>query len=297
MQFLYQLIGDLDSIPENQSVPQYLIAQVFKAFRKSKVRRPDIFILHGPAYSKTLSTVENFAFCEQMFVSALDYGDLELAKKYLDVLVVQFPESSRVKRLQGMQAEASGEYDVAIMTYDAILEANPSNILVMKRKVAALKSQGKIKLAVEALHEIVKVFQSDTASWLELAEIHLSLCDYQSAAYCFEEIILVTPTSAPIYCRLAEALYTLGGAENLIKARQYYSISLVHQKAHNNNRALYGLTATCREILSPQNKKLPEGEADVTAALLAWSVDQLKLQRASNSSDISRLVADVLSTS
>lgn len=46
-------------------------------------------------------------------------------------------------------------------------------------QVAALRSQGKNKLAVEALHAIVTMFQADTASWLELADLHLSLCDYQ----------------------------------------------------------------------------------------------------------------------
>lgn len=42
-----------------------------------------------------------------------------------------------------------------------------------------MRSQGKHKLAVEALHDIVKVYQGDSASWLELADIHMSLCDYQ----------------------------------------------------------------------------------------------------------------------
>jgi hypothetical protein len=46
-------------------------------------------------------------------------------------------------------------------------------------QVAALRSQGKHKQAIEALHDVVKVFQSDTTSWLELADLHLSLCDYQ----------------------------------------------------------------------------------------------------------------------
>ena len=45
--------------------------------------------------------------------------------------------------------------------------------------MAALRSQGKNKQAVEALHAIVTVFQADLPSWLELADIHLCLCDYQ----------------------------------------------------------------------------------------------------------------------
>jgi tetratricopeptide (TPR) repeat protein len=136
--------------------------------------------------------------------------------------------------------------------YDEILEENPVNLLVLKRRVrrgtiihsfihlcicvraaghkqlivsttyllyrlscsvrqvAALRSQGKLKAAIEALHEVVRVFPGDAASWLELADLHLGLCDYQAAAFCCEEVLLIKPTSAPVHCRLAETLYTLG---------------------------------------------------------------------------------------
>ena len=123
----------------------------------------------------------------------------------------------------------AGDYDAAIQLYDDILKENKANLIVMKRKVmvrygnkecfirsscydqvAALRSQGKNVLAVEALHDIVKVFQSDAPSWLELADIHLSLCDYQSAAFCYEEVVLLMPSNAPMYIRLAETLYTIG---------------------------------------------------------------------------------------
>lgn len=39
-----------------------------------------------------------------------------------------------------------------------------------------------MKAAVECLHDIVRLFQSDNSSWMELADIHLSLCDYQVSA-------------------------------------------------------------------------------------------------------------------
>ena len=52
---------------------------------------------------------EEYAFYEQIFTGALDYGDLELARVHLDLLKKQFAESSRVKRLEGMMAEAAGD--------------------------------------------------------------------------------------------------------------------------------------------------------------------------------------------
>jgi hypothetical protein len=52
--------------------------------------------------------VAEFAFYEQIFIGALDHGDLELAQRHLALLVAQFPDSSRVQRLEGMLAESRG---------------------------------------------------------------------------------------------------------------------------------------------------------------------------------------------
>lgn len=55
-----------------------------------------------------LSPSPEFAFYEQIFVGALDHGDFELARRHLALLAAQFPESSRVQRLEGMLAESRG---------------------------------------------------------------------------------------------------------------------------------------------------------------------------------------------
>jgi ER membrane protein complex subunit 2 len=149
-----------------------------------------------------------YGYYENIFIAALDHGDLDTADKYLQILVNRFPQSSRVKRLLGMAEEAQGQniveflflthgpgdYVGALKIYDEILVETPTNLPVLKRKVsvsissssdpllrqvAVHRAQGNMKSAVEALHEIVKLYQSDSSSWLELAEIHLMLCDYQ----------------------------------------------------------------------------------------------------------------------
>lgn len=35
-----------------------------------------------------------------------------------------------------------------------------------------------MKSAVEALHDILKIYHTDLSSWLELADIHLAISDY-----------------------------------------------------------------------------------------------------------------------
>jgi hypothetical protein len=52
--------------------------------------------------------VAEFAFYERIFIGALDHGNLGLAQEYLTMLIEQFPDSSRVQRLEGMMAEAEG---------------------------------------------------------------------------------------------------------------------------------------------------------------------------------------------
>lgn len=49
-----------------------------------------------------------FTLYETVFMAALDYGDDVLAAKCLQVLVKQFPGSSRVKRLLAMSEESKG---------------------------------------------------------------------------------------------------------------------------------------------------------------------------------------------
>lgn len=46
---------------------------------------------------------------EQMAVAALDSGKIDLADVYVNKLVKQFPDSLRVKRLEGMVMEYEGD--------------------------------------------------------------------------------------------------------------------------------------------------------------------------------------------
>jgi hypothetical protein len=46
---------------------------------------------------------------EQLVIAALDIGNIGLADEYLSKLVAKFPDSIRVKRLEGMIMEFEGE--------------------------------------------------------------------------------------------------------------------------------------------------------------------------------------------
>lgn len=63
-----------------------------------------------------------------------------------------------------MQLEQRGEFAKALALYDELLEANPANALVLKRKIAVLKAQKKTADVVTALNEFLRSFGTDQAA-------------------------------------------------------------------------------------------------------------------------------------
>jgi tetratricopeptide (TPR) repeat protein len=68
-------------------------------------------------------------------VAALETGDESTAKTCITFLKKKFPKSGRVKRLDGLLLEADGKFEEASEVYEELLKENPSNLLIMKRKV------------------------------------------------------------------------------------------------------------------------------------------------------------------
>lgn len=90
-----------------------------------------------------------------------------------------------------------------------------------------------------------------------------------------EEVILLNPTTACYHTRLAEILYTIGDVASLLKSRKHYSISLNQSAPRVNTRALYGLTMTCRALLS-LSKKLPPNEEEISREFQIWVEEKLR---------------------
>ena len=72
---------------------------------------------------------------EQVFVAALETGDEKTADFHLDQIFKRFPKSERSRKLLGMNNEFKQNFKEALEIYDQILQENPANIQVMKRKV------------------------------------------------------------------------------------------------------------------------------------------------------------------
>ena len=221
---------------------------------------------------------ELWSVYEQTLLAALAAHDDALADACAEALDARFGDSTRVKRLLAMRDEARGDFADADEVYGSLLDANPANALVFKRRVAVLRAKGQLAASAKLLNEYVGIFSSDEGAWQQLAELHLKAARYEAAAFCYEELVLMQPTSHLYHCRLAE-LYATIGPRQLLAARKHFAQSLDLKRA-GNARALHGLCGACAAIAdrAAKDRKLTPTEADVetNAALHAWAVAALQ---------------------
>lgn len=224
-----------------------------------------LILEHGNKLGDELWTIY-----EQVFLASIDCRKMDLATMCLRELKTQFPKSIRVEKLNAMRLEAFDKYEEAEQIYEKILEAEPANAVVRKRLVAILKAQNRVGEAIKELNEYLKKFMSDQEAWTELAELYISQQDHKKAKFCMEELILVNSHNHLFHQRYAEILYTLGGNENVEKARKYFAQAL---KLDNNNmRALFGFfLASAHLANSSKDAKIKKENSKFAA----WSATQI----------------------
>ena len=220
-------------------------------------------------YSSKLGD-ETWVLLEQVCIASFDCNRLQLAERCLEALEKQFPKSKRVLKLRGMLYEADGQYDLANRIYDELLEADPANLQVQKRKIAMLKEQNKIEETIAQLNKYLEDFLGDQEAWMELCELYIRQQEFSKAAFCMEELILSHPHNHLYHQRYAEIHYTIGHQENMQRAKKYFAQAL--KLDPNNVRALYGLYLAATNISSG---KISADEKRKNQSLSAWTADQL----------------------
>ncbi|MCL7021503.1 hypothetical protein MKW94_027070 [Papaver nudicaule] len=253
--------------------------------RKLKVRRSDKVLKHGLSIlndSRKRSKLggEEWTLYEQVAIAAMDCQRIDIAKDCVKVLQKQLPESVRVGRLEGMLVEAKGSYEDADNIYESLLEDNPLDQVIHKRRIAMSKAQGNISEAITRLNKYLEIFMADHDAWRELAEIYVSLQMYKQAAFCYEELILCQP-SVPLYhLAYADVLYTIGGQENLQTAKKYYA-STIDLTGGKNARALYGICLSSSAI-GQLTKGRKEKEGTELQSLAATALEKDYKKRSPN---------------
>jgi len=294
-----------------------LCRAIILGVREARCNRPDLVLKFGTYllqhYSSSLSH-EVWAAYEQVYISLLQHAryasrravpesgteseEMRLAQEFIATLSAQFPDSMRVKRLEGMMWEAKGDTDQAMILYEEILADDPSNLQVLKRQVAVSRSRGKNADATSKLVKYLEKFCSDPEAWLMLHELYLAHQQYKRAAFAIEELILINPMNYIYHLRAGEITYTLGISERggshdqLLTARKYFAHALELKPTHNL-RALYGLLLCCAATGSAGKSKAAK-ERD-TAELLAFVQPAIKEEYAAvGSTSMLKLVEGVI---
>lgn len=244
--------------------------------RKFKLRRPEKTVKHGVALLKNASSRRKlgsdvWTVYEQVAIAAMDSQCLDVAKACIEMLLSKFPDSIRVGRLEGMWFEAKGQWQQADKIYTGLLEVQPLDPFIHKRKAAIAKGQGNLAGAVEALKQYIEIFMADHDAWRELAETYVFLQKYNQAAFCYEELLLMQTSNVLWHLRYAEVQYTLGGLENLKIAKKYYA-SAIKLSGGKNLRALYGVCLCAAAINQGKGRNKDEKESSDLQTLAASAI-------------------------
>ena len=189
------------------------------------------------------------ALLEQVFMAALDVGQIYLAEKYLSEMkqMAGTSTSEPMKKLvlfDGLMHESRGEFDEALKLYGKLLHlqinaADPAAqearahlkadgvvLLTHKRYIAVLASKGMVSAAVESLNKYLNLAPMDGEAWCELAMYHLDQCHWRYAIHALQNALLCQPHDPYIYVRLGEVYFTMGGMHHLLLARKNFAHGL-----------------------------------------------------------------------
>lgn len=171
--------------------------------------------------------------------------------------------------LKGLVKEAdashNGDLEKVLKEYEDILADNPTNIPITKRRIALLRSMGRIPEAVTALIQLLDFLPTDPEAWSELADLYLSQGMYPQAVYALEEVLVAAPNAWNMHARLGEVQYMAASSIGAVDAtyQKYLAESLKRfarsiELCDDYLRGYYGLKLVTSKILTDSGKSPKE---------------------------------------
>jgi len=230
--------------------------------------RGRIYLTDQRAFNKLAN--DGWATLEQVAVAALHLGQLNIADECLTRLSGKFPASPRVDRLRGLALEAVGDEVGAQRLYDVLLEGDPTNVPIRKRRIAMARARGDMRTAVDELLLFVDTWYADVEAWLELADIYAECALYPQSLSALSNTLLLNPQNPFYVLRMAETAYT---AQDVPLALNFFlrAVEMMGDAADESGngsagamtRGWYGVKLCVRELLenptlaSPSNTPAP----------------------------------------
>lgn len=209
----------------------------------------------------SVSQIERYSIMEQIIESAIDVSDIKTAQKYLNELNSAFPSSNRVMRLKGLIFEST-DPEKSAKIYKQAIKRDITNVSCLKRLIMLSDRQDAIKLLVIHLDN----YQQDIDAWAALARLYIEENMFAQASFCYEETLLLRPTSHVHMLRYADILSSLKKYSTGLK---YYCavVDILPFSLH----AWYGIHSLVSTMI-----KEKIGDKINNQTLLSVSKDQIK---------------------
>ncbi|KAI9370001.1 hypothetical protein BJX61DRAFT_113889 [Aspergillus egyptiacus] len=207
---------------------------------------------------------------EKLFFSCTQSADDQAALLCLERLTQRFGSSNeKVMALCGIYDEATAGdqlgLEKCLQKYDDILQNNPMNLPILKRRIALLRSLSRPSDAISALLQVIEATPTDAEAWCELAELYQSQGMSQQAIFSFQEALLIVPHAWNVHARLGEVLYIY--ARSLETEAMYQTLypSIRHfcrsiELCNDYLRGFYGLALATSPNLVNRIPKMISGD-------------------------------------
>jgi len=245
-----------------------------------------------PLVFSAVSAVEEpveWAELEQIFHACLRTGDDEAAHLCLERLSQRFGVTNhRIMALRGLYQEAQAETEddlrPILQGYNKIVQEDPMNIPIHKRRTALIRSVGRPVDTLECLVSFVSSFPSDAEAWCELSDLYQTQGLSSQAIFSMEEALLVMPNAWNLHARLGELNYlaSQSSQEGALAVQKYLTeavrrFSRSVELCQDYIRGYYGLhLATDKLSKSVPSKDFEEMPREIVEQLHTLAVTKLK---------------------
>jgi len=284
-------MSQLSTPVQLKGMPAVEQVEVLRELRIKSIRNPQATcvlaanVLFGSG-SGVLTNDEKCTVQEQFVVASLEVGNIDQASKTIHLLKQRFGSSSvRVRRLVGLQAEATNDVAQAREIYRSILKDQPSDAFSVKRMSTILKSTGHIAEAIEVLesqnvyqdedrqsHRFLAVHNNDESTYRELMNLCFLVKKFDKCMFYAEECILLNPYAYINHIRHAEMCFLNRDLERCASA---YAHALTLNNGKNNARAAFGLLSVSKELMKQRSSK-NQSDIEDAKALHSWATARLK---------------------
>jgi len=166
--------------------------------------------------------------------------------------------------LRGLALEAVGDEGAAQRLYDALLEGDPTDVPIRKRRIAMARARGDMSAAVDELLLLTDTWYADVEAWLELADGYADCALYPQSLSALSHTMLLNPQNPFHVLRAAETAYT---AEDIPLALKFFlrAVEMMDGAADEVGngaagaitRAWYGVKLCVRQLLQDPSLSSP----------------------------------------